>query len=155
MSVWPIQSLTLHSPFPVTESDLSFNPISKPLLLLPVRLLSPPFSLFFAFSFSLTSHQHNPSIITIYYTFNLSDLVAVVGLFVCGSLDPDPLLNPHSGLLFFLGIRSLSSVNHPPRFNSLLASLVFTVYLLMAFWIPFYQVRLFHAEFWLLGTQTE
>lgn len=41
MSVWPIQSLT-HSPFSVTESDLSFNPISKPLLLLllPIKLLS-------------------------------------------------------------------------------------------------------------------
>ena len=47
--VWPCLCVSVcvthslsHSPFPVRESDFTFNPISKPLLLLIINLLSFP-----------------------------------------------------------------------------------------------------------------
>lgn len=68
---------------------------------------------------------------------------------MCGSLDRDPLLNPHSGSVFFLGgFRSLCSVH----FRSLcLHRWCFSVQLFMAFWLPFCQVTLLVVEFWLVG----
>jgi len=60
-------------------------------------------------------------------------LLLFLSLSLSRSLDPDPLLNPPSGFLFSLGVRSLSSANHPLSFHSLLASLVVTVYIFMAF----------------------
>ena len=107
-----------HSPFPVRESDFTFNPISKPLLLLIINLLSFSFSLsssssvfFFFLKCKENSFQSAKSTVSIFRIL----------LVLCGSLDRDPLLNPHSGRFSFWGFRSLCSVH----FKSLLASVVF------------------------------